>query len=222
MAGGFEYIFPVAGKIFALSMTASRSPLFLATWAMARIVLPVCFQVRIHGIHYLPAKGPALLIPKHQQWWDVPLLGTYIPRPLNFLAKQELFINALSRFYMSRVGGISIDRLNPVKSLTTFRSLSPLIQRKSFLVLFPEGTYFPGTIGAGKWRLIQFILRLQQKNALPSIPFVPIGIHYSSQEKKGQRKVEIAIGPALTETNPCRAESFTRELLGQVKTLSRL
>jgi 1-acyl-sn-glycerol-3-phosphate acyltransferase len=203
-------------------MNSLPSPLFLVTRAVARVILPVRFQVRVHGLHHLPATGPALLIPKHQQWWDVPLLGAYIPRPLYFLAKQELFVNALSRFYMSRIGGISLDRRNPLRSLNTFRSLLPLIQGKSFLVLFPEGTYFPGTVGPGKWRLIQMILRLQQKKALPLIPFVPIGIHYASQKKKGPGKVEISIGPALTETNPGQAESFSQELLSRVKTLTHL
>lgn len=204
-------------------MTSHRSPLFLATRTLARIILPVGFQVQIQGVDHLPETGPAVLIPKHQQWWDVPLLGTFIPRPLYFLAKQELFINSLSRFYMSRLGGISIDRKNPLKSLGTFRSLFPLLKKKSFLVLFPEGTYYRGAVGPGKWRLIQLILRLQQKQALAPIPFIPIGIRYSFKIKSKKRTaVEINIGPALTENDPCQAESFTREILLKVKALSRL
>jgi len=203
-------------------MTSLRSPIFLAFWAAARIILPLRFQVQVQGMHNLPQNGPAFLIPKHQQWWDVPLLGTFIPRPLYFLAKQELFTNFFSRFFIGRLGGISIDRKNPLKSLKTFRSLVPLLQNGSFLVLFPEGTYYPGTIGPGKWRLIRMILSLQQKNGLLPIPFFPIGIHYSSETNSIQREVEITIGPALIETNPLQAEAFTQELLSQIKTLSRL
>jgi 1-acyl-sn-glycerol-3-phosphate acyltransferase len=203
-------------------MTASRSPIFWATWAAARIILPARFQVKIQGLHHLPSQGPAILIPKHQQWWDVPLLGTFIPRPLYFLAKQELFASAPSRFYISRIGGIAIDRGNPIKSLNTFRALLPLLARKSFLVLFPEGTYYPGIVGPGKWRLVQMILRLQQKQALAPISFIPIGIRYSSRTSGSARTVEISVGPALCETNPFQAEEFTKELLSQVKLLSRL
>ena len=203
-------------------MTLHRSPIYLATRSAARLILPAGFQVQIQGLHHLPETGPAVLIPKHQRWWDVPLLGAFIPRPLYFLAKQELFINFFSRFYMARVGGISIDRKNPLRSLKTFRSLSPLLKGKSFLVLFPEGTYFQGTMGPGKWRLIQMILNLQHKQTLPPITFVPVGIVYSSKTKSRKRGVEISIGSGLIETNPLRAEAFTRELLCRVKTLSRL
>jgi 1-acyl-sn-glycerol-3-phosphate acyltransferase len=203
-------------------MTRFRSPIFWATWAAARIILPARFRVKTQGLHHLPSQGPAVLIPKHQQWWDVPLLGTFIPRPLSFLAKKELFASAPLRFYISRIGGIAIDRGNPIKSLNTFRSLLPLLERKSFLVLFPEGTYYPGIVGPGKWRLIQMILRLQQKQALAPISFIPIGISYDSIASKGSRVVEISVGPALSETNPYQAEDFTKELLSQVKRLSRL
>jgi 1-acyl-sn-glycerol-3-phosphate acyltransferase len=203
-------------------MTFHQSPIFLTGKILARIILPVRFQVRLQGLEHLPETGPAILIPKHQQWWDVPLLGNYMPRPLYFLAKQELFDTGLSRFFISRFGGMALDRGQPLKSLDTFRALLPLLQQKAFLVLFPEGTYFRETMGSGKWRLMQMLIRLQQKKALPPISFIPIGIRYSSQGKGKRGLVEISLGPARFESNPSRAESFTQDLLIQVKRLSRL
>jgi 1-acyl-sn-glycerol-3-phosphate acyltransferase len=202
-------------------MNPHRSPLFLVGWIIARSILAVRFRVRLYGLEHLPKTGPAVLIPKHQQWWDVPLLAAYLPRPLLFLAKKELFDTAFSRFFISRFGGIAVDRGNPLKSLNTFRALHPLLQQKAFLVLFAEGTYFRDTMGTGKSRLIQMLLRLQKKQALPPIAFLPIGIHYTTENGRRDR-VEIALGPALFEDNPSQAESFTQDLLHQVKTLSRL
>ncbi|HMK64198.1 MAG TPA: lysophospholipid acyltransferase family protein [Thermodesulfobacteriota bacterium] len=189
---------------------------------MAQIIFSFRFRVKVEGLHHLPAEGTALLIPKHQQWWDVPLLGTFIPRSLHFLAKKELFDHPLSRFYMRRMGGIAIDRGNPLKSLPTFRSLFPLLEKQAFLVLFPEGTYFPGTLGPGKWRLIQMILRLQEKRGLTPIPFIPVGIRYGSHPSGRSKTVEIIIGPGLSEANSQRAEDFTNELLTRVGVLSGL
>jgi 1-acyl-sn-glycerol-3-phosphate acyltransferase len=202
-------------------MTSQRSPIYLAGRTVARIILPARFQVRLQGLEHLPKTGPAILIPKHQQWWDVPLLGTYLPRPLLFLAKQELFDSLFSRFFIIRFGGIALDRSHPLKSLNTFRSLLPLLQQNAFLVLLPEGTYFRETMGSGKWRLIQLILRLQHKQSLPPIAFIPIGIRYSSANRGKRSIVEISLGPAQFEDNPNQAESFTQALLAQVKTLSR-
>lgn len=203
-------------------MNPHRSPLFLITRVVAQNILPIGFQVRVQGLQHLPEKGPVLLIPKHQQWWDVPLLGTFIPRPLHFLAKQELFSNVISRFYIRRLGGIALDRTNPLRSLNSFRSLVPLLKGRSFLVLFPEGTYYRQTMGPGKWRLIRLIISLQEKQGLQPIPFIPAGIRYAPPTRWKKTAVEISLGPAMTETNPLLAEAFTQELLFQVKTLTRL
>lgn len=203
-------------------MNPHRSPLFLITRALTRIILPIGFQVQVQGLHHLPEKGPLLLIPKHQQWWDVPLLANFMPRPLYFLAKQELFSNFISNYYIRCLGGIAIDRKNPLKSLNTFRSLLPLLAGQCFLVLFPEGTYYRQTMGPGKWRLIRLILSLQEKKNIQPIPFVPVGIRYTTLSRGNRIAVEISLGQAMTETKPLQAETFTRELLFQVKTLSRL
>jgi 1-acyl-sn-glycerol-3-phosphate acyltransferase len=197
------------------------SPLHFLTWAAGRVILPLRFDIRVNGLSLMPEKGPVIFIPKHQRWWDVPLLGTFIPRPLHFLAKQELFDLRISRFYITRIGGIPLDRQRPLRSLATFRSLTPLIKEGAFLVLFPEGTYYPEVMGPGKWRLIQMILRLQQKESLGPVSFVPVGIRYSSSAGE-KHKVEISLGSPDRESDPRQAEAFTRSLLQKVKDLTGL
>ena len=198
-----------------------RSPLiFNLTRAVSSCCLSFKFQVQVEGLAHLPEKGPAFLIPKHQQWWDVPLLGHKVPRPLYFLAKQELFRSSLSRYFISRLGGIPVDRVSPIRSLATFRELVLLLQRESFLVLFPEGTYYPGAMGPGKSRLVQMILRLQHKQSLPAVPFFPVGIAYERRPGSGRTGVTLRIGEPLQEPDPCRAEDFTAHLLSRIKELS--
>ena len=200
-----------------------RSPfVFSLTRLVSSMVLPTRFEVRVQGLDHLPEKGPALLIPKHQQWWDVPLIGHNVPRPLHFLAKEELFRVPVARYFISRLGGTPVDRQAPLKSLPTFRSLVPLIKGQAFLVLFPEGTYFPGTMGEGKSRLIRLILSLQQKQAGPTLSFLPVGIRYQSPTGKGKIRVELRIGEPSQEEDPGRAQAFTESLLEQVRKLSQL
>ena len=180
------------------------------------------FDIRTQGWSNLPEKGPAFLIPKHQQWWDVPLLGHVVPRPLYFLAKQELFRTALGRYFISRLGGIPVDRDSPIKSLATFRELVLLLRQEAFLVLFPEGTYYPGAMGPGKWRLLQMILRLQNKQALRSVLFLPVGLSYERGSGSGKTRFTLRIGEPLQEPDPCRAEDFTGRLLSRIQELSGL
>jgi 1-acyl-sn-glycerol-3-phosphate acyltransferase len=196
--------------------------IFNLTRVISSLVIPSRFEVQIQGLTHLPEKGPAFLIPKHQQWWDVPLLGQVVPRPLYFLAKQELFRSSLGRFFISRLGGIPVDRLSPIKSLATFRALASLLRQEAFLVLFPEGTYFPGAMGPGKWRLVQMILRLQHKQAITAVPFLPVGIAYERRTGKGRIGVTLRIGEPLQEPDPCLAEDFTDRLLSRIRDLSGL
>ena len=195
--------------------------IFNLTRAVSRCYLPFKFQVQVEGLPNLPEKGPAFLIPKHQQWWDVPLLGHVVPRPLYFLAKQELFRSSLGRYFISRLGGIPVDRESPIKSLATFRALVSLLRQEAFLVLFAEGTYYPGAMGPGKWRLVQMILRLQNKQVLRSVPFLPVGIGYE-RLSGGRTRVTLRLGEPLQEPDPCRAEDFTAHLLSRIKELSGL
>jgi 1-acyl-sn-glycerol-3-phosphate acyltransferase len=196
--------------------------IFNLTRAISSLILASRFEVQVQGLANLPENGPAFLIPKHQQWWDVPLLGHVVPRPLYFLAKQELFRSALGRYFISRLGGIPLDRESPIKSLATFRELALLLRQEAFLVLFPEGTYYPGVMGPGKWRLVQMILRLQNKQALRSVLFLPVGLSYERLSGSGKTRFTLRIGEPLQEPDPCRAEDFTDRLLSRIKELSGL
>jgi 1-acyl-sn-glycerol-3-phosphate acyltransferase len=196
--------------------------IFNLTQTVSRFILPMKFDIRTEGWSNLPEKGPAFLIPKHQQWWDVPLLGHVVPRPLYFLAKQELFRSSLGRYFISRLGGIPLDRESPIKSLATFRALVSLLRQEAFLVLFPEGTYYPGAMGPGKSRLVQMILRLQNRQALRSVSFIPVGIGYERFSGSSRTRVILRLGEPLQEPDPCRAEDFTGRLLSRIKDLSGL
>jgi 1-acyl-sn-glycerol-3-phosphate acyltransferase len=138
------------------------------------------------------------------------------------LAKQELFRSSLGRYFISRMGGIPVDRDSPIKSLATFRELALLLRQEAFLVLFPEGTYYPGVMGPGKWRLVQMILRLQNKQALRSVLFLPVGLSYEGLSGSGKTRFTLRIGEPLQEPDPCRAEDFTAHLLSRIKELSGL
>src|SRR3972149_11372293 len=79
------------------------------------------YRIQVEGRENIPAAGPAILLPKHQFWTDIPIMGLAAWRPLNFIAKQELFVYPGVRHLISSLGGVPIHRLNPVKSLGSFR-----------------------------------------------------------------------------------------------------
>jgi 1-acyl-sn-glycerol-3-phosphate acyltransferase len=175
----------------------------------------------VEGRENIPPPGPAILLPKHQFWTDIPIVALAVRRPMSYIAKQELFVYPFVREFMQTLGGIPLDRLNPVKSLDSFRCLKRLLQRREWIVLFPEGTYYPQTMGPGKHRLIQLLLRLQDNfrgTGNPAIPFVPIGIQY--HKKKIRTEVRVKIGPPIISNGEMGGREFTRRILGDIAQLS--
>jgi 1-acyl-sn-glycerol-3-phosphate acyltransferase len=145
------------------------------------------YHLEVHGKIHIPKRGPAIIAPKHQYWTDIPLIArAFYNIHLNYIAKKELFRFPFTRDFLIALGGIPLDREAPIKSIDSFRHLSFLLKREHNIVIFPEGTYFRGTVGRGKSRLIKMILKFQEEEQLPKpIPFIPVGITY---QKKGSGK----------------------------------
>ncbi len=181
------------------------------------------YRLKIEGQENIPTQGPCLILPKHQFWTDIPIVGIAAVRPLYYIAKQELFENSGMAYFIRILGGIPVDRKNPVKSLDTFRFVDEILKKGEYLVLFPEGTYYPYCIGQGKHRLIQRILRFQEDmdwRGERAIPFVPMGIDY--EKKKFRPEVRIRIGPPLYSNGEADGPGFTRRLVDEIGKLSNL
>jgi 1-acyl-sn-glycerol-3-phosphate acyltransferase len=181
------------------------------------------YRIKVEGRENIPAAGPAILLPKHQFWTDIPIMGLAVWRPMNFIAKQELFIYPGVRHFISALGGVPIHRLNPIKSLRSFRYVEQLLKQGEFIVLFPEGTYYPHAVGRGKHRFVERILRTQGKVGWPgekALPFIPVGIRYN--EKKFRTEVHVKIGRPIYSKGESRGEEFTRGIVEEIAKLSGL
>ena len=181
------------------------------------------YRLRIQGRENFPLSGPVIILPKHQRWTDIPLVGlAALPRPCHYIAKRELFTMLGIRQIMTWLGGIPLDRQQPIKSRDSFRYVDSLLQRGEVIVLFPEGTYFPDTMGAGKYRLIGKMVALQEqlkeKYSLPFIPFIPVGINYG---REGVRpSVQVKVGEPLYCICSSHAAEFTKTIMKAIALLS--
>ena len=161
---------------------------------IGHFIFRIAYRLEVEGRENIPAKGPAIILPKHQFWSDVPLVGIALWRPASFIAKQELFVYPVVRQFITLLGGVPIDRLQPVKSLDSFRYVEHLLQEGDFIVLYPEGTYYPRCMGRGKHRFIKRFLDFQERNGWREekpIPFVPMGIQFAGGGFRSIVKVKI-------------------------------
>jgi len=191
--------------------------------ALGYVCFHLIYRLKVEGRENLPAEGPAILLAKHQFWTDIPIVGLAAWKPVNYIAKQELFAYSGARHFLSLMGGVPVNRLSPIKSLDSFRYVEQLLKKGEFIVLFPEGTYYPHAVGQGKHRFIQRILRTQEKmggQGKEAIPFIPVGIRY---EEKGLRTaVQVKIGQPIYAQRELDAREFTRRIIMEIAKLSGL
>jgi len=188
--------------------------LYHLTRTAAKIALAPFFKVVVEGRERLSPKGPFVLLCKHQCWQDIPLLGLASPWPLYYVAKYELFIHPLSRWFVSALGGVPLNRKRPLASRDSIRKIIRLIQNGERIVVFPEGTYYRNKMGPGHSGIIRAI------HAKAEVPFVPVGIHYD--EGKMQKRVKIRFGEPLFMDASKGVDEFLVRAMREIADLSDL
>jgi 1-acyl-sn-glycerol-3-phosphate acyltransferase len=181
---------------------------------LVRLWLTPFFRMELGGLKNLPRDRAFILLSKHQRWQDIPLLSLATPRPLYYIAKYELFKNALSNRFFTALGGIPLNRGRPLESRRFLQAIIQLLEKGEGVVIFPEGTYYPNKMGPGQTGMIKFVLsRLK-------LPFIPVGINYAAN---GWRtRVRINFGKAFHADPTVAADSFVRHMMKEIAALSGL
>lgn len=153
------------------------------------------FNLKVFGAHYIPRKGGVLIVSNHQSYLDPVLLACKIVRPVNFMAKSELFEN--------RYFGWLITKLNafPVRQgegdVGAVRETIRRLQEGQVLNVFPEGTRSPD----GELQPMQTGVGLIVRRA--GVPVVPAVIDGSfnawprGRKMWRKRNVRVMFGPAM-------------------------
>ena len=191
-----------------------RRPLYGPLKIVARLTFAPFFHTNVYGIERLPRSSSFLLLPKHQRWEDIPLLGLCCDQPLYYIAKQELFANRVNDWFMRSLGGIPLDRQRPLRSRTSLVQAIHLLKAGEGIVLFPEGTYYPATMGSGHQGMLRFIMRRL------AIPWLPVGIRY---QRRGRRThVTIRFGHPHRYDRTQTAAIVLRQVMNSIAALSDL
>ena len=76
--------------------------------------------------------------------WDPPMAGTYFPRPVAYMAKEELFHPAIAGWIISQLYAFPVKRgaadRGAIKSALGIKHGIDILKDNKVLAIFPEGT----------------------------------------------------------------------------------
>jgi len=72
-------------------MRTERRFLWKCLQVVARVLTTLLFDLKVYGRRHVPARGGVLIVSNHQSALDPVVLAVRLSRPMNYLAKSELF-----------------------------------------------------------------------------------------------------------------------------------
>ena len=93
------------------------------------------------GQENVPERGPVLIVCNHLHIADPPIVATSIPLKTAIMAKEELFRQRWSRFWVTNFGAFPVRRGGV--SREALRDAESWLERGISLIMFPEGGRSP-------------------------------------------------------------------------------
>lgn len=106
---------------------------FLFGWILLLVWWP-----RVIGRDNLRIKGGAIVVSNHISFWDPVFLAIISPRIIHFMAKKELFSNALGNWFMRALNVFPITRKSG--DVGSIKKALSLLEKGKIMGIFPEGT----------------------------------------------------------------------------------
>ncbi len=108
------------------------------TVGLSKFLVKTWFRGKVLGSENIPCTGSTILICNHKSIFDVFCICTITKRPLQFMAKKELFEKKLSNKIFSALGAFPVDR--GTADIAAIRKALGILKKQEVLAVFPEGT----------------------------------------------------------------------------------
>jgi 1-acyl-sn-glycerol-3-phosphate acyltransferase len=112
--------------------------LFRVSRAFLRVLFRLYNRWEVAGREHVPDSEGVLLFANHTSYADPPIVGAACRRPVNFMAKAELFRIPVLSGFISRTHAFPVDR--GAADQQALRRAVRLLNSGEVLLIFPEGT----------------------------------------------------------------------------------
>ncbi len=133
----------------------------------------IFYRLAIFGKENIPKSGSLIVVSNHTSYLDPIVIGLVVfPRPINFMAKEELFSIPVLKSLVRSLYAFPVKRGKPDRE--AFKTSLHLLAEGKVLGLFPEGTRRRlglGQLGSGESGAALIAL----KSGAPILPMAIIG-----------------------------------------------
>ncbi len=109
----------------------------IVRWVV-NILIRILFDIQSEGFETFPESGPVVICSNHTSWWDPCVIGCLAPRPVYFMAKEELFSNPIFAWVLGNLHAFPVNREKA--DIRTVRRSLRVLENGEVLGIFPEGT----------------------------------------------------------------------------------
>ncbi|MHC0036099.1 lysophospholipid acyltransferase family protein [Pseudoneobacillus sp. C159] len=170
------------------------------------------YRIETIGIENFPKDGGVLLCANHIDNLDPPVVGITAPRPVYFMAKEELFTFPIIGKIVPHLNAFPVKR--GMSDREALRKGLNVLKEGKVLGLFPEGTRSrDGQLGKGLAGAGFFALRTEAQ----VVPCAIVGPY------RGFKRLKVIYGKPIPmeelRTSKASAEETTEVIMGTIKDL---
>lgn len=173
----------------------------------------VLWRLEVVGAGNLPA-GPAIVVANHDSLSDPLFLGAALERPLCFLAKRELWRNALVAWILDRLGGIPVERSRG--DVGAVAAAERALGHGAAVAIFPQGT----VLGPPDRAWQRGAARLALTTGAPLVPVAIVGaaaVLRPGTKRLRLGRVRVVIGRPIVVEPAAPTIPAGRELTGRIR-----
>jgi 1-acyl-sn-glycerol-3-phosphate acyltransferase len=137
---------------------------------IGQILTRLLFDLKVIGRSHVPKNGGVLIVSNHQTYLDPVLLGAFLQRPLNFVAKSELFRHPLAAWALRRLNAFPLRQGKG--DIGALKETIRRLREGHLLNIFPEGARSPDGRIHPFQKGVALILR---RANVPVVPAVIVG-----------------------------------------------
>ena len=179
-----------------------------------KYIFKIFFNCKIEGLENIPIKKGVVIASNHVSLLDPPLIGTFLPREIHFMAKEELFQIPVFGYIITKLKAFPVKR--GTADRVAIKKAISLLSDGGCLGVFPEGTRSnDGNLGSAEPGMSLIAIKAD-------VPVIPTAVVIENNKILGAN-IKIKFGTPISYNKELSVkdamQNFTEEIMSEIKKL---